>query len=1340
MTRLLILLLLALPAWGAYGYKRTLTIDYTKAGTATLTDFPVLFSGTYSWLATVANGGRVESASGYDIAFYSDEALSTQLKHEVVSWDAATGAVEMWVKVPSVSHTANTIIYIAYGDASVSTTQADPTNVWDSSYKGVWHLPNGTTLAAEDSTVNNKDGSITGAVAASGKVDGAASFAGSTSTNRISVSALTASAAKTWEAWLYVDSVDSTSRRWFQHGELKDQVLMDTTNTFYYQVENSGGGLAAWKTGLPSTGQWVHVVVAHDGSSTANDPVIYFDGVSQSVTEVAAPASAISTGSATLLIGNRLSDNARAMAGDIDEMRMSNAVRSSSYVTASYNSQNDPSTFYAVGDEVENSGGGEPEPSTGLSNSVTIHEASGSGQTARPMSLMRFFAQGEFATGTYPKPRIGGTVPDAWQVDVKTSWPDGSIQQAIVSFRLDLSANGSAVVDFVASSDPCHLGNLATCEAAALTQQQMLDFDTGGGTGSWSATWYGTVNSVEYSASARTMLDAGAWRWWLRGPVVSGVIIEDRSTALTYDFGWQYSGGAWGAPSEDKYKSLHPVFEARFYPSYAGVEIDAQISNASMHRFQQITGLTLTLKTGASEATTAYTVSDKTFHARSRRHKLVWSGTAPGAIVTDYNFRYLIHTRVIPSYDYRLPVASTLADSDLSSYASRLGSDEAQWCETSTSHCASWQKGVGGTGARGDIALIPRWYLEYLYLMGHGTATVAKKKDVWDRLVIGNADAAGNAPVHYMMTTTGTFYPAAGEDSTLGRVVSLDETRGWWPLYGSSEEGLVTPATHVCASSPCDGRINATSSTYKNNWTAEGLTDYTTHAPSFYAIPYLLTGYHYYLVGAQMEGAFGMATTTTGVNESGTITTRMHGRGIIYQPYAPRAIAWTQRNIWLAALVSPDSTVERAYFQNRLQNNAEFFEGAMLVFDGAHAPVDPTCASWTRPTSTSTALTADMWCAGRDTMGLINSGVIPETNPAFVPYHASPQTSNDGFVDGHRRTPSYMMSYVANVWAWIAESGTFEGPDDLPLFHHVSNSMAAHYAGRVLSSVNSMMQFRIIDIGVGPGDKLRCETFDECASSAIVSWPLDADMNDSQTTIDVVAGLDWKDGGDSYFNIAWAKIDDEYVRLTGSPALSTPSSGKARFTISARGVWGSTAAAHTAGATVTMLPGFMVGWASDPVGGYPVVTGAALNLMAARTQVGTYSPKRARDQFMGALPYQNAKVGNPQWATAPYEVIRSVTATGGAGAASLSWIAPPATVCKVYIGATAPASSSDAPDSAADATKARYQTFSATGLNTGTNHYRITCGTARVAGTVTVGTPANPWDAAFSSDFGIGSN
>jgi len=954
-------------------------------------------------------------------------------------------------------------------------------------------------------------------------------------------------------------------------------------------------------------------------------------------------------------------------------------------------------------------------PALALDNGIRIHEAGGVSQPARPITVYRSFAQGEFANGTYPKPRIGGVVATAWQADVKTTWPDGSVQMAYVSFRVDLTANGSATVDFVSDSKPCHLGSLATCQASALTQAQMLDYDTGVGTGSWAATWYATVNAIEYSAAARTMLSTGAWRWCLRGPVVSGIIAEDNSTSLLHDFGWTYDSGtsAWVAPTSNTYKSLHPVFEIRFYPdpdgagslaAWSGVEVDAQLWNVSLLRLQKFNPISLALKTGNSESVTAYSVSGKSFHARSRRHKLTWSGTTPGAIVVDYNFPYLIHTKLIPSYDYTLDAPNTLADATIASYDSNLGSDEAQWC-TSTSYCGNWRKAVGTTGARGEIALIARWYLNYLYLMGHGGTTVAKKKEIWDKTVLGNADAGSHAPVHYIDTdATKTFH---GTTSAMGRPVSIDARKGV-TFGGYGESTNIAPA---CSSDPCDGRAaNGTDST--GGWTAYGSTNYNSHAPSFYSIPAFLTGYHYYLSGAQMEAAYMLATENACTNGS---SCRHNQNGIFFYDSALRETAWAMRNIAWATILTPDNDIEKTYFKEKLINNVKFTEGVMLLTSGAHAPADASCPSYARTDAAVLLAGYDLWCAGRYWWS--DGPGIPASNPLRLTTYGSVETSTtDGWVTGARRTTGFWQSYLGAAWGWIASTGAILDADGQAVFTHVRDAQAAHFAGRVLSSPKSMYLLRDIAWGIG-GSGAICTTFDDCSASYVTSYTLGAGMTDIQTTV-VVNSTDIRNTGDNWLNQSWMKIDDEYVRLAGAFANNTPTTGQSTITIAARGQWGSAAAAHATGAAVTWIPGPWITYSNEYNGGYPVLARAALALLHNASQAGQYSPRGAYHVFQSSLPYQTYP-GNPLWAFVPRETVENVQATGGAGAVTLRWSAPSADACRVYLSVTVPPDSWDSSDSLAVA-PSRAQRFQATGLSPGVYYYRISCGTARVSGTVTL--------------------
>ncbi|MDO8716166.1 MAG: DUF2341 domain-containing protein, partial [Dehalococcoidales bacterium] len=118
-----------LPAWN---YRKSITIDHTKVS-ANLTDFPVLVS-----LASDADLASDAMDNGNDILFTSSDG-TTELNHEIEQFDGNTGKLVAWVKVPSLSSSSDTIIYLHYGNP-YSPNQQNPTGVWDSNYKAVWHF------------------------------------------------------------------------------------------------------------------------------------------------------------------------------------------------------------------------------------------------------------------------------------------------------------------------------------------------------------------------------------------------------------------------------------------------------------------------------------------------------------------------------------------------------------------------------------------------------------------------------------------------------------------------------------------------------------------------------------------------------------------------------------------------------------------------------------------------------------------------------------------------------------------------------------------------------------------------------------------------------------------------------------------------------------------------------------------------------------------------------------------------------------------------------------------------------------------------------------------------
>src|SRR5208337_4100139 len=55
-----------------YQYRQTIVFGHANVPNTDQTDFPVLISGVYPYLANVSNGGLVQSPNGYDIVFSQD--------------------------------------------------------------------------------------------------------------------------------------------------------------------------------------------------------------------------------------------------------------------------------------------------------------------------------------------------------------------------------------------------------------------------------------------------------------------------------------------------------------------------------------------------------------------------------------------------------------------------------------------------------------------------------------------------------------------------------------------------------------------------------------------------------------------------------------------------------------------------------------------------------------------------------------------------------------------------------------------------------------------------------------------------------------------------------------------------------------------------------------------------------------------------------------------------------------------------------------------------------------------------------------------------------------------
>ncbi|HET8581134.1 MAG TPA: DUF2341 domain-containing protein [Candidatus Paceibacterota bacterium] len=339
-----------------FSYTRSITIPSGTVG-SDLTDFPVLVSGTYSYLATTANGGDAQNTSGYDIGFYSDSSCSTKLDWETESYDASTGAVTYWVKLPTLSHTSDTAFYLCYGDSSITTDQSDAPAVWSNGFLGVWHM-DGSTLV--DSTGTFSDSTEDGGTLVSGIAGEATSFSGSTNAH---INTTTAQRAAIGNAATFSMFVKSSSYSGERSMELSNQLFLLSFSGAGDQgplVKIDGANEVA-NVGTLSTSAWHQVAGVFDGS--AGTLKGYTDGTLKGTTN--GLGSSIDAGDTSgLNIGSDVSSGSSGSAyftGDIDEFRISSVARSADWLAAAYDTETSPSTFYEVGAETSLGGGDEEE-------------------------------------------------------------------------------------------------------------------------------------------------------------------------------------------------------------------------------------------------------------------------------------------------------------------------------------------------------------------------------------------------------------------------------------------------------------------------------------------------------------------------------------------------------------------------------------------------------------------------------------------------------------------------------------------------------------------------------------------------------------------------------------------------------------------------------------------------------------------------------------------------------------------------------------------------------------------------------------------------------------------
>lgn len=322
---------------------------------SSLTNFPTLISET-----TDTDLQSNAQSTGNDILF-TDSTGQTKLNHEIEKYTSGTGELEAWVNMPTLSTSADTTIYMYYGNASAA-SQQNATSVWDSNYLAVYHLgndPSGGAPQMTDSTSHANNGTTANMVAGdsiAGQVDSGLNFNGSN--KRVDVGtggSIKGVTQYTISAWFNVTAFTAATK--MQLYSECTNVAGTTRLNFGLTQANPGqitlNGRAADGDALTtfvtnsttlSTATWYYATAVYDSTAATNNMHLMLNGTDQ-VASLSKAAIANTTPGHTTQMGSHCNATQEFWNGKIDELRLSNIARLSGWNTTEYNNMNSPATF-----------------------------------------------------------------------------------------------------------------------------------------------------------------------------------------------------------------------------------------------------------------------------------------------------------------------------------------------------------------------------------------------------------------------------------------------------------------------------------------------------------------------------------------------------------------------------------------------------------------------------------------------------------------------------------------------------------------------------------------------------------------------------------------------------------------------------------------------------------------------------------------------------------------------------------------------------------------------------------------------------------------------------------
>lgn len=360
-----------------------------------------------------------------------------------------------------------------------------------------------------------------------------------------------------------------------------------------------------------------------------------------------------------------------------------------------------------------------------LQNTAATEEPSGY------VTFGQVFQGGAVRVGDNLVARING-VNYAVQMDVRSTNPDGSIRQAILTLDAPGIAAGGTLDVMLAH------GTAAAPSPSALSAAALLGSGYNVGVNFTFHNPDGTTTAVNTSAAAalQAAINAGTVQSWLSGPEVNeyDVVTTVNGGKLKVEFDIRaYANGT---------TTTDVIFDNSwmFSPGHTDLNYDVSISQGGQQVYSA---------SGVEQY--LYSLWD---------HQVASAGTINPNI--QYDVPYLIATGAVPAYDTSYGIAEAPVQGNLSNLNPT---------DTGPMGTAEVTTFMPTTGGRNDIGPQPNWTAQWLLSQSAAAQTV----------MMADGNASGSIPWHYIDESTGEplnldTYPSFGS--------GLSPANGW-PQLGS---------------------------------------------------------------------------------------------------------------------------------------------------------------------------------------------------------------------------------------------------------------------------------------------------------------------------------------------------------------------------------------------------------------------------------------------------------------------------------------------------------------------------------------------------------------------------